>query len=186
MVKDDNDKNITTCETSHLTSFAVLIQAKPFEPSFVEKIIASVFSYLLLSISFLFLIATLILFCIGGRKFLKVEMNILYLNYCIALTCANGFFLFGVELGKYSPISCTIVALCLHYSCSCVFSWSFCNALLIMYRLFIGKFLNTTKIGNYNISNIFIYFRCSKQQEDLAIFILLRLVIPGAFGGFIS
>ena len=140
MVNDDKEKNITTCETSHLTSFAVLIQVKPFEPSFVEKIIASVFSYLLLSISFLFLIATLILFCIGGRKFLKVEMNILYLNYCIALTCATGLFLFGVELGKFHTISCTIVALTLHYFWICVFSWSFCNALLILYRLFIGKF----------------------------------------------
>ena len=139
MIRKKSGKTFTTCEASHMTSFAVLIQVKPSEPSFVEKIIASVFSYLLLSISFLFLIATLILFCIGGRKFLKVEMNILYLNYCIALTCATGLFLFGVELGKYSHISCTIVAITLHYFWICVFSWSFCNALLILYRLFIGK-----------------------------------------------
>ncbi|KAI6660984.1 Adhesion G-protein coupled receptor D1-like isoform X2 [Oopsacas minuta] len=148
MVKEDDEMNTTTCETNHLTSFAVLIQVKPVEVSFVEKIIASVFSYFLLSISFLFLLATLILFCIGGRTFLKVEMNILYLNYGIALTCANGLFLFGVELGKFHPVSCTIVALFLHYFWSTVFSWSLCNAILIFYRLFIG-ILSNRKIWPY-------------------------------------
>ena len=157
MVRDDNDNNITICEASHMTSFAVLIQTRPFEPTFIEKIIASVFSYLLLSISFLFLISALILFCIGGRKFLKVEMNILYLNYCIALICANGLFLFGVELGKYSLISCTIIAISLHYFWLCVFSWSLCNAILIMYRLFIGKFRSCTDYlsVSFNIISVF-------------------------------
>ena len=122
-----------------MTSFAVLIQVKSFPKSNIEKIIGSVFSYIILSISFLFLIATLIMFCIAGRKFLKVEMNILYLNYGVALTCAIGLFLFGIELGKYHKISCTVVALFLHYFWCTVFSWSLCNALLIFYRLFIGK-----------------------------------------------
>ena len=139
MVSEDQELNTTTCGANHLTSFAVLIQVKEFPKSDIEKIIGSVFSYFLLSISFLFLIATLIIFCVAGKKFLNVEMNILYLNYAIALTCATGFFIFGIELGKYHHISCTIVALFLHYFWSTVFSWSLCNAVLIFYRLFIGK-----------------------------------------------
>ena len=139
-MSDDEETNTTTCQSSHLTSFAVLIQTRTFPRSNIEIIIASTFTYILLSLSFFFLLASLILFILGGRKFLKIEMNILYLNYGIALTVANGLFIFGVQLGSFHLISCTIVALLLHYFWSAVFSWSLCNAILIFYRLFIGLF----------------------------------------------
>ena len=140
----DPGTNTIMCTSNHLTSFTVLIQAREArrrEMSYLEKIISSVFSYILLSISFLAMIVTLILFAVAGKEFLKVEMNILYLNYAIALTLGIGGFIIGIESVKDVLILCTIVGVFLHYVWLSVFSWSLCNGILIFYRLWIGKLL---------------------------------------------
>ena len=137
----DSETNITMCTSDHLTSFAVLIRAREREISYLEKIISSTFSYILLSISFLAMIVTLILFAVAGREFLKVEINIIYLNYAIALTLGIGGFIIGIESVKDVMILCTIVGVFLHYAWLSVFSWSLCNGILIFYKLWIGKFI---------------------------------------------
>ena len=139
----DPETNITMCTSNHLTSFAVLIQAREREMSYLGKIISSTFSYILLSISFIAMIVTLILFAVAGKEFLKVEMNILYLNYAIALTLGIGGFIIGIESVKDVMILCTIVGVFLHYTWLSVFSWSLCNGILIFYRSCTGSSIST-------------------------------------------
>ena len=133
--------NTTACDANHLTTFAVLIQTKDKEISIIEKIIGSAFSYIFLCISFLALVITIILYFVAGIKFIKVEMNILYLNYAIALLMAIGCFIIGIESVSSVKWLCTMMGLFLHYSWLSVFSWSLCNGILIFYRLFIGQLL---------------------------------------------
>ena len=136
----DKETNTTSCNSSHLTSFAVLIRTREIEESLTEKIIGSTFSYLFLCLSFIALIITLILYIVAGLDFIKVEMNILYLNYTIALLVAITSFIIGIESVREVKELCTMMGLLLHYSWLAVFSWSLCNGILILYRLWFGKY----------------------------------------------
>ena len=103
------------------------------------KLALSIISYILISISFIFLIASLILFIAAGKAFFKIETNIVYFNYCISMLLATGIFLFGVESGKFNRAVCMIVAFLLHYTWLAVFTWTLCIGILIMYKLVISK-----------------------------------------------
>ena len=135
----DEKTNTTSCNSSHLTTFAVLIQTRKVTESYIEKIIGSTFSYVILCVSFLALVIALILYIVAGLDFIKVEMNILYFNYTISLLVAIGSFVVGIESVTQVEALCTMVGLLLHYSWLSVFSWSLCNGIFICYKLWFGK-----------------------------------------------
>lgn len=131
--------NMTICRSNHLTSFAVLISRRAPAISELEKILSSSITYILLSASLICLVATFGIYFYAGKEFIKIEMNILYFNYLIALTLATALFIFGIETVYKYNIPCTIVALLLHYFWTAVFSWALCNGMYIFYKLWIGK-----------------------------------------------
>ena len=126
-------------KTTHFTSFAVFVTPNPIPTSKVERDLLNIFSYLLVSISFVFLLVSLILFIIAGRPYFKVEANILYFNYCLSMLLGTGLFLFGIESGTYDHIVCLIIGFLLHYIWLAVFTWTLCNGVYIIYKLLIGK-----------------------------------------------
>lgn len=131
------------CATNHLSSFSVLIETKEEEESEIEIILYSTVSYTLLSVSFLSLLAALVIFMRGGRDFISIkintEVNILYLNQTLAMLFATGLFLFAIEAaGKINTIMCTTVAVLLQYSWTAVMSWSLCIGVYLFTRTFIG------------------------------------------------
>ena len=132
-------ESLAVCESFHFTSFAVFVTPHEAGGSDVERIILSVLSYLLLGISFICLVAALILFCLAGKAFFKIETNIIYFNYCISMLLAVGLFLFGVESGKFNEVICKVIAFALHYAWLAVFTWTLCVGLLIMYKIVLGK-----------------------------------------------
>ena len=134
-----SDKNLTYCYTDHLTSFAVFVTPRKLEGSEDLKRVASIISYVLVSISFIFLIISLILFLMSAKTFFKVEANIIYFNYALAMTLAFGLFLFGIETGTINHTLCVIIAFLLHYLWLAVFVWTLCNGILIIYKLTLGK-----------------------------------------------
>ena len=99
----------------------------------------SVFSYLLVGISFIALLVSFILFIVAGKRFFKVETNIIYFNYCLSMLLATGLFLFGIEAGTFNDVICKIVAFALHYTWLSVFTWTLCNGILILFKLVISK-----------------------------------------------
>ena len=138
LTTDAAEDNLTYCYTDHFTSFAVFVTPRQL-PNDEFSRIASLVSYVLVSISLVALVVSLILFLISGKYFFKVEANIVYFNYCLAMTIAFGLFLFGIESGKFHIIACMTIAFLLHYIWLAVFIWTLCNGILIMYKLTIGE-----------------------------------------------
>ena len=138
-IEYDEENSTVMCATNHLSSFSVLIETKVEEVSEIERILLSTVSYTLLSISFLCLLATLVIFMKGGIKFISSSVNILYLNQILALLFATGLFLFGIETAaRINTIMCTMVAVLLQYSWTAVMSWSLCIGINIFISVFRG------------------------------------------------
>ena len=129
--------NWTVCESTHLTSFGVLIRAKYQNVGEEETLALSIISYFLLSCSLIALIISIFIFILGGKEFFKVEMNRIYFNYALSLTFAIAVFLFGIQSTRYSSIACTVSVFLLHYFWLAVFSWGLCISIEIIYLLWI-------------------------------------------------
>ena len=76
------ENNVTFCDSDHFTSFAVFVTPRRLPDDNLSRI-ASIVSYVLVSISFTALVISLILFLLSGKNFFKVEANIIYFNYCL-------------------------------------------------------------------------------------------------------
>ena len=137
----NSTNSIAVCNSIHFTSFAVFVTPYQAMGSDLERTVLSALSYLLLGISFICLLASLVIFCIAGKAFFKVETNIIYFNYCLAMLLAVGLFLFGVESGRFDEIVCKIIAFALHYAWLAVFTWTLCIGILIMFKLVLGKLM---------------------------------------------
>ena len=133
--------DVTSCQTMHLTSFGVLVRARSIPLSESETLAISIISYILLSTSLIFLVVSIILFLISARSFFKVETNILYFNYALALILATSVFIFGIQSARNSHVGCSIVGFLLHYTWLSVFSWSSAISIFMIYILYFGKLI---------------------------------------------
>ncbi|XP_019864498.1 PREDICTED: adhesion G-protein coupled receptor F1-like [Amphimedon queenslandica] len=125
------------CNTSHLTSFAVLVDHQGLIESAssstahngtsiipsTELQALSIVGYIGPSISLLCLIIALVIMI-----YLRKEMNVnflyhVHLNLCISLLLGLTVFLFGLETAIHYDWLCSIVAVLLHYLFLCVFAW---------------------------------------------------------------
>ena len=138
-ISTEVQSGVTVCKSYHFTSFAVFVTPYGATESPEVALALSIISYILISVSFISLIASLILFIAAGKAFFKVETNIVYFNYCISMLLATGMFLFGVESGRLNRSVCMLVAFLLHYTWLAVFTWTLCIGLLIMFKLVISK-----------------------------------------------
>ena len=129
------DNNGVICQTTHLTSFAVLTLTRESTANEVETQALRVVSYILLSLSLISLLISLILFILSGRRFFDVEMNRMYFNYALALTLAISSFVFGVNLGVLNHTFCVIGTVIVHYLWLSVFTWGLCIGILISYLM---------------------------------------------------
>ncbi|XP_065915770.1 adhesion G-protein coupled receptor D1-like [Dysidea avara] len=127
------DDTTITCTSTHLTSFAVLVDvsgASRKVPEAQRKAL-SIVSYIGCAVSLLCLIAAAILFIIYRNSLLKGMHNFIHLNLTIALALALLVFVAGIETAAKHEISCTIVAALLHYSFTCVFMWMLCEGIML-------------------------------------------------------
>ena len=132
------EDGVIVCRPIHLTSFGVLVRSQDNNLTVAETLAISIISYILLSVSLIFLIVSIVLFLISSKKFFKVETNILYFNYAVSLALATSVFIFGIQTAKDSPGGCSIVTFLLHYLWLSVFSWSFAISIFMIYILFFG------------------------------------------------
>ena len=93
------------------------------------------YTRILLSISLVLLCVSIFLYLLTCRTTLRVEANIIYFNYAIALFLATATFLFGIQSATNSYAGCFIVTLAIHYSWLSVFSWSLCIGILLFYKI---------------------------------------------------
>lgn len=141
------------CGLSHFSSFAVLV--RPFSVSSNESstivsstqlIAISIISYVLLSLSFLFLLASLFAYILAAKEFFKFDTNVAYFNLALALLFAIGSFLFGIQSAKNNYVGCYVVTILIHYSWLAAFSWNLCVGFLILYKLYFVLHSSTHRI----------------------------------------
>ena len=138
-----SNSNATSCRTSRSGSFGVLVrQTGMHEPKAHTP--KEIVAFCILMTSLIFLTASIIIFFISGKRFFKVEANILYFNYAIALILGMSIFIIGFDKSEWKP-GCAVVAFMLHYTWLSVFSWSFAISLFMVYILFFG-ILNRRRI----------------------------------------
>lgn len=150
-----SSENRTICKTNHLTNFAVLAGSKSQNTN-TERLALQIVSYILLAISLIFLLYSLFLFLYSAKKVFKVEGNIMYFNYGVALTVAISTFIVGAELHNLQPpvgpILCTIVSFFIHYVWLVVFTSSTALSILIFYATWLsGIHSERTFIAHYLI-----------------------------------
>ncbi|XP_065903380.1 adhesion G protein-coupled receptor L3-like isoform X2 [Dysidea avara] len=141
--RNNANNTFVQCSTTHLTSFAVLVDVsgenKPTEA-------LSIVSYIGCTISIVCLLIAVCLLIVLSKKVFCQEQHFLHLNLSIALLFGLITFVSGIETASEYRTSCLIVAILLHYFFMAVFSWMLCEGILlfIMIKLvFYHGFLNS-------------------------------------------
>ncbi|XP_041483442.1 cadherin EGF LAG seven-pass G-type receptor 1-like [Lytechinus variegatus] len=112
----------TTCQCTHLTSFAVLMrfsEAGAPQSASVRKI-QDYMTYVGCGLSMTCLAIMLIVFTI--QKLYRSDRNIIHMNLASAIFVSQGVFLFGIE--RVEPwVVCKIIGICLHFFLLATFFW---------------------------------------------------------------
>ena len=141
------------CITDHLTTFAVLFSPSKScdrDSSGVGRQILIVSSYSLLAISLLFLLTSLVIFSMSGKRFFLADINILHFNHTISLLLAVGCFIFLIQSASKLHWLCTVVAFLLHLLWTNVFLSSLSIAMLVFYSIWIVSMKHTArKLSKY-------------------------------------
>ena len=90
-----------------------------------------------MAISFLFLLTSVVIFILSGKKFFSIDVNILHFNNTLVLSIAVCCFLFLVQLASTIPWLCTLTAFFLHFLWTNVFISSFSIAILVFYNIWV-------------------------------------------------
>ena len=102
-------------------------------------------SYTLLSISLLFLLTSVIIFMLSGKRFFSLDINKLHFNHALSLFLAVGCFLLLVRSVWEHPWLCIIVAFLLHFLWTNVFISSLSIAILVFYSIWIVNIKHTAR-----------------------------------------
>ena len=133
-----NDDTVE-CITEHLTTFALLSSTSicDVEIRDIDKSLLQATSYILLSVSLLFLLASIVTFLVSWRKVFRIDMNVMNFNHSIALFLAIFVSIFGTELFSEHRIVCHIVAFLWHFLWTNVFLSSLSISILVFYSIWI-------------------------------------------------
>ena len=127
------------CVTEHLTTFALLSSTSICDVDIgeIHRALIRAASYTLLSLSLLFLSASVILFLVSWRKIFRLDINILNFNHSIALFLAIFVSIFGSESFTKVPIICHCIAFLLHFFWTNVFLSSLSISILVFYSIWV-------------------------------------------------
>ena len=127
------------CVTEHLTTFALLSSTSICDVIVgdIDKALLQATSYTLLSISLLFLIASIITFIFSWKQVFRIDINVLNFNHSIALSLAILVSIFGAELFSKHRIVCHGVAFLNHFLWTNVFLSSLSISILVFYSIWI-------------------------------------------------
>ncbi|XP_072047184.1 adhesion G-protein coupled receptor D1-like [Amphiura filiformis] len=132
-VKED-DSSIS-CHSEHTTSFAILLQVTelPTQISHNDYKILDMLTNILSCVSISALLITIGIFMMF-RTLRTAERNIIHTNLAVSLLAAQVLFLIGVDLSG-NKLTCTIIALTLHYLYLAVFGWMLVEGLDLFYKI---------------------------------------------------
>ena len=127
------------CITTHLTTFALLSSTSICDVKVedIHKAFLQTTSYTLLSVSLLFLLASIITFLISWKKIFHIDINVMNFNHSITLFLAIFVSIFGTELFSEHRVVCHGVAFLGHFFWTNVFLSSLSISILIFYSIWI-------------------------------------------------
>ncbi|XP_030837768.1 adhesion G-protein coupled receptor D1 isoform X1 [Strongylocentrotus purpuratus] len=112
----------TTCQCTHLTSFAVLMQVSKGgapQSSHVRKI-QNYMTYVGCGLSMTCLATMLIVFTI--QKLYRSDRNVIHMNLASSLLVSQAVFLFGIDRVEIWQV-CKTIGICLHFFLLATFFW---------------------------------------------------------------
>ncbi|XP_076877652.1 cadherin EGF LAG seven-pass G-type receptor 1 isoform X2 [Brachyhypopomus gauderio] len=134
-----------SCQCYHMTSFAVLMDISKREHGDVLPLKAVTYSTV--STSLVALLITFLLLAILRK--LRSNLHSIHKNLVAAIFLSELIFLAGINQTD-NPFACTVVAILLHYSYMCTFTWMFVEGLHI-YRML-------TEMRNINQGHMRFYY----------------------------
>ncbi|KAK9889492.1 hypothetical protein WA026_004771 [Henosepilachna vigintioctopunctata] len=117
-----SNKTHTTCQCSHLTNFAILMDVQAILLPIPHQIALQIITYVGCIISIICLILAVITFQIF--RGLKGDRTTIHCNLCICLLFAEFLFLLGIEQTE-NKLACGIIAGALQFFFLCAFAWMF-------------------------------------------------------------
>ena len=131
--------NRVRCITSHLSIFALLSSTSICDVAVgeINKKLLQATSYTLLSISLLFLLASIITFSVSWKNVFRIDINVMNFNHTIALFLAILVSIFGTELFSKHSVVCHILAFLGHFLWTNVFLSSLSISTLVFYSIWI-------------------------------------------------
>ncbi|CAI8057672.1 Latrophilin-like protein LAT-2 [Geodia barretti] len=137
------------CRSTHLSSFAVLVNVKPLEGmSETEAMALSGVTYLGCGISIICILLTLLCMVVFRETLNKGVLLYIHFNLFLALLLALIIFVFGIETATHIKWLCATVAALLHYLFLCVFCWMLAEGILL-YVLVVRAFTTNFKKWYY-------------------------------------
>jgi hypothetical protein len=139
---NDSFHYVVTCNSSHLTSFVVLVDAHNITDEIIPEVALffSIMTYIGCTVSCIFLILSIIFLLMLGKELIKGVQFFIHFNLCIALLV--GYFLFMVfvneQVAQAIPFGlCSFIAAVLHYFFLAAFSWMLCEGIMLFLLLVI-------------------------------------------------
>ncbi|KAM9311041.1 cadherin EGF LAG seven-pass G-type receptor 1 [Gastrophryne carolinensis] len=139
------NKSHVTCQCSHMTSFAVLMDISKRENG--EVLPLKIITYTSVSVSLVALFLTFILLVI--IRTLRSNIHNIHKNLVAALFFSELVFLIGINQTE-NPFVCTVIAILLHYFYMSTFAWMFVEGLHI-YRML-------TEVRNIDTGHMRFYY----------------------------
>ncbi|XP_043563128.1 adhesion G-protein coupled receptor G5-like isoform X1 [Chiloscyllium plagiosum] len=168
----------TICQCDHLSYFAVLLDFSNTNNTVDEKVLISLMyiSQIGCGISAIFSATTIIIYCVF-RKIKSDQVTKIHMNLCAAIFLLNVNFLTNVWLSMVKNESlCKTIAVFLHYSLLCTFTWMGIEAFQL-YLLLIKVFNTYIK---YYIQKLAVI-----GWGLPAIVVLICIAIPDIYGEFV-
>ncbi|XP_030837251.1 adhesion G protein-coupled receptor E3-like [Strongylocentrotus purpuratus] len=134
------DSDLVVCNSSHLTSFAVLLSLKP--PKGVNAQVQSYLSYILGGISIASLVLAVFIYCVTGAwKMLKIQIH---MNLAICTALGQILFLSLAEATE-NRVLCKGVTVTLHYLFTSALAWTMIEGVFLYRTTAVG--CKTLRIG---------------------------------------
>ncbi|XP_072374547.1 adhesion G-protein coupled receptor G2-like [Scyliorhinus torazame] len=164
--------DLTICECNHLSYFAVLMDFGG-DNTLDENVLISLMyiSQIGCGISAIFSAVTIILFC-AFRKVKSDQITKIHMNLCAAIFLLNVNFLSNVWLSTVKNNGlCKTIAVCLHYSLLCTFTWMGIEAfqlylmLIKVFNTYIKYYIQKLAVIGWGIPAI-VVFVCIGVDKD--------------------
>ena len=155
---------MTVCECNHLTHFAILLSASPFNLTQEVTLSLEIIGYVGVSISLVAMALTITTFailkydyhnssldyfdhCFKRHRSLHNMRNYIHIHLCISLGIAQLIFVAGVDqsASDHVPIHCQVIAVLLHYFFLVSFMWMLMEG-VVLYVVLVRVFVKNKKL----------------------------------------